>query len=78
MPTQYSQIDPWGNSRRDFPDAESGADTLAHLAEDKTGGNKVHISTMVNKARMYMESRTWDKPVQQLIEAMETINEKAE
>ena len=69
METEYSHIDPWGNSRRDFPSAESGADILeivhmeSHALRDR----------VCNNARLYMEARTWDKPLQQVIDAMEKL-----
>lgn len=76
MDTEYSMIDPWGNGRRDFPNAESGADTLWHLASDGREDNKVHIDRIVENARDYMESRTWDKPVQQVVKAIEEITDE--
>lgn len=71
--TEYSMIDPWGNSRRDFPEAESGADTLWHLATDAREGNKVHVDGIVRNAREYMETRTWDFPVGQVDRAIEEL-----
>lgn len=71
METEYSMIDPWGNSRRDFPSSESGADCLEYVFQSHG------LLTAPDKARIYMESRTWDKPIQQVIEAMENLtNEK--
>jgi len=73
MDTEYSMIDPWGNSRRDFPDGVSGMGRLVQINRGKDGtGN---TSLMTRYAREYMESRTWDKPVQQLVNAMERLNE---
>jgi glycosyltransferase involved in cell wall biosynthesis len=70
METEYSMIDPWGNERRDFPNAECGASLLDNIS--KYDGEP----RTQTRARAYMESRTWDKPVQQVIEAMEKLNEK--
>lgn len=67
MDTEYSMIDPWGNSRRDFPSAESGANILYNLSQ--------LIPTAPNKARIYMESRALEYPVNQLVEAMEKLHE---
>lgn len=69
LDTEYSMIDPWGNSRRDFPNAEYGAGILEFLY--KNGANS---SASIEKARIYMESRTWDKPIQQLVDAMEKLD----
>jgi len=73
METEYSMIDPWGNEERTFPLASSGVDVLWHLATDGREENKVHIEKIIANAHLYMESRTWDKPVQQVIDAMEKL-----
>ena len=73
MGTEYSHIDPWGNERRDFPNAEDGAEFLKYLKQCKEGNIEL---VDVTSARAYMESRTWDKPIQQLIDALETPYEK--
>ncbi len=70
MDTEYSHIDPWGNSLRNFPSAESGAYLLEHIHRAK---GKVELVAPTS-ARMYMEARTWDKPVQQMIEALEKLD----
>lgn len=67
METEYSHIDPWGNGRRDFPDAESGVEILSSLHMKDTD--------VWQNARKYMESRTWDKPIQQLVDALEKLDE---
>ena len=69
METEYYHIDPWGNSRRDFPKAESGSDFMEEIFQSHG------FLTSPNKARIYMESRTWDKPIQQLVNAMEKLDE---
>ena len=68
MKTQYSMIDPWGNSRRDFPDADDGARIIAEIYNG--------VSTAPSKARLYIENRSLETPVLQLINAMEKLDEK--
>jgi len=64
MDTEYSMIDPWGNSRRDFPSTNSGVYNLMLVNNGRDGtGNP---SLMVRMAREYMESRTWDYPIEQV------------
>lgn len=62
MDAEYSMIDPWGNSRRDFPSAESGVEALT-----------LDLQPFVVPARKYMESRTWDRPVGQVDKAIEAL-----
>lgn len=69
--TEYSMIDPWGNSRRDFPQAEDGAIKLEAIQRAKSGGGI--LDWVVQNARAYMESRTWDKPVEQVNKAIEEL-----
>lgn len=64
METEYSHIDPWGNSRRDFPDAESGAEILS-----------LDLRSCIPIAREYMEHRNWDIPVSRLVRAVEKLDE---
>lgn len=71
MATEYSSIDPWGNSRRDFPNADNGAFLLGLINESKFDSPL----TAPDHARMYMESRTWDIPILQLEDAMEKLDE---
>lgn len=73
METEYDMIDPWGNSRRDFPDADSGVSLIERINQEKDGtGNP---SLMTRSARRYMESRTWDSPVEQVNVAVEKLYE---
>ena len=74
METEYSMIDPWGNEYRNFPSAESGMEALVEVS------NQSVTSPLVapNRARIYMEERTWDKPIQQLVDAMEKMNNETE
>jgi glycosyltransferase involved in cell wall biosynthesis len=62
METEYSMIDPWGNSRRDFPSAESGVSALLDVYGQKDSSPLVSP----NRARIYMESRIWDYPIEQV------------
>lgn len=72
MDTEYSMIDPWGNSRRDFPSAESGKFILNNI-------HLLDVGKVVDNARAYMETRTWDKPTLQVKNAIEELlNEKQE
>jgi len=78
METEYSVIDPWGNSRRDFPSVESGLTFLNGISVDKLlniSDDQKPSKNTVRRARTYMESRTWDKPLQQVIDAMEKLHE---
>ena len=61
MDTEYSMIDPWGNSRRDFPNTLHAVGILEDISQ------KLKITdTIVANARQYMESRTWDFPIEQV------------
>lgn len=73
MDTEYSMIDPWGNSRRDFPSAESGVQflTILHEINLLDGGWKLNSESKL--AREYMESRTWDTPVSQVDRAIKEL-----
>lgn len=69
MDTEYSMIDPWGNSRRDFPKAESGIKILQEFWE-KPVTKSAHI---IASARQYMESRTWNIPTNQVDSVIEEL-----
>jgi glycosyltransferase involved in cell wall biosynthesis len=74
METEYDMIDPWGNSRRDFPDADSGVALIERVNRGKDGtGNP---SLMTRSARQYMESRTWESPIEQVSVALEKLYEQ--
>lgn len=76
METEYSMIDPWGNSRRDFPNAEHGVGWLYRVAEKDSTSPYFLDGSMIRGAREYMESRTWDKPINQVNQAiLEILNE---
>lgn len=64
METKYVMIDPWGNELRHFPSAESGVDGIIDMVSN---------TEVPKKAREYMETRTWDYPIQQLVNAMEIL-----
>lgn len=71
MDTEYSMIDPWGNSRRDFPNATSGVDKILLINRGRDGTS--NPSLMSKWAREYMETRTWDFPVSQVDRAIEEL-----
>lgn len=73
MDTEYSMIDPWGNSRRDFPDAEHGRLMLRNLSIDRGSDNSSSYRRLISRAREYMETRTWDFPVSQVDRAIEEL-----
>lgn len=71
MQTEYSHIDPWGNSLRNFPFANSGVDFLMEIVDR---GREFGLeSPEVKVARQYMESRNWMVPINQIHEAIEEI-----
>ena len=67
METEYETIDPYGNQKRIFPSADSGVKFIQRLGDT--------VSTIPEKARAYMETRTWDIPVQQLVDVLEMVDE---
>ena len=69
MDTEYSMIDPWGNSRRDFPSAIHGAQTLGDFWERPV----TRSAHLIVNAREYMESRTWDVPVEQVNKSIKEL-----
>jgi len=71
MDTEYSMIDPWGNSRRDFPNANSGVEKILLINRGRDG--TANPSLMSRWARRYMETRTWDFPVSQVDRAIEEL-----
>lgn len=62
MPVEYSIIDVWGNSRRDFVNIMEGAKVLSSVVELESG--KRQITTQ--RALDYVRSRTWDIAVTQV------------
>ena len=69
MDTEYTQIDPWGNSRRDFPSTESGVIHLCNIHEFGRLGNHKPFEVSI-RAREHMESRTWEFPTNQVNSAI--------
>lgn len=68
--TEYSMIDPWGNSRRDFPNTNHAVGLLEDIRCD-------FVKSVVGNARHYMETRTWEAPTNQMIIAIaELIHDK--
>lgn len=67
METEYSMIDPWGNSRRDFPDADDGVFFLKNIYDYGYG------VPVIENARRYMEGRKWEIAVDQVDRAMEIL-----
>jgi glycosyltransferase involved in cell wall biosynthesis len=58
---EYTMIDVWGNSRRDFINIEELADALYRAAM-----GKLQLEATTREARKYVEGRTWDFPAKQL------------
>lgn len=63
-------IDPWGNEIRTFPSSESGKEHLTSIFYSGGLGGELTAPT---KARIYMEERTWDKPIGQLVKAIKEL-----
>lgn len=72
METEYSHIDPWGNSRRDFPLAESGVNHLGNIYEFGKIGNRQPFEACI-RARKYMEGRGLEYPAMQVDKAIREI-----
>ena len=71
MDTEYSMIDPWGNSRRDFPKAEHGMEILNAIHTIRQ--RRETTPFVSDNARAYMESRTWDAPVNRVDIAIKDV-----
>lgn len=74
VPWHYRYVDPFGNSYRYLADYEVAAAQMIYLFE---GGKQ---NEFITKARSYVESRTWDIPVQQIHDYImkDTKNEQKE
>lgn len=68
--------DPFGNQRRYDISIEKAVGALLEIKNTNFENMKVYET--IQRARAFMESRTWDKPVQQLREAINKILEKNE
>lgn len=66
--TEYSMIDPWGNSRRDFPNTNHAVGILDDISYKLKSTDLV-----VDNARGYMESRTWDTPIGQVNKSIKEL-----
>ena len=70
IPHEYEMIDPYGNADRYYMDIKLAADALELIAK---GEGRPKPETRVKKARAYVETRTWDKSVSQLDEAIRSL-----
>lgn len=70
METEYTFCDPWGNALRHVPNANSGADYIASVGIWEDTGK---YTSSIKNARKYVETLTWDIPLQQLEDAMEKL-----
>jgi len=66
---EYTYIDPFGNGRRYLAQPELAAEALEVLAS-----NPKFVQEMTSKARAYMETRTWDKTVEPILNYLEEIS----
>lgn len=60
IPSEYSFIDVWGNSKRDMIDVDRAYRCLLNICNDPPATN------VTKHAREYAEDRTWDIPVTQM------------
>jgi intein/homing endonuclease len=68
---EYEVLDVWGNSRRAFFGITEGANVIESLSESPL------FALAAQKARSYIEGRSWDVPAKQLHEKiLELTNEK--
>ena len=68
IPPAYSFRDVWGNAYRDMVDIEAGANLLKQMMNED-------LSEMMNKARTYVESRTWEFPTTQVDNKIKEITD---
>jgi glycosyltransferase involved in cell wall biosynthesis len=66
VPYRYWYYDPFGNQRRYDISVEDAVRTLLEVKD-----NKAEVERRVNRAREYVEGRTWDKAARQVLEAIE-------
>ena len=62
-------IDPWGNSIRVFPKTQSGVNLLRYINDFRGAQEKVEVTN----ARMFIESRSLDIPVNQINTVIEEM-----
>ena len=67
---EYSFTDVWGNSKRDMIDREYASRQIQHIVSGNT-----KIDVIANNARKYVEARTWEAPVQQLISKIKELTD---
>lgn len=72
LPADYSFTDVWGNSRRDMVDIEKSADIISGLIGDAVSWQK-ESRAVSEKARKYIESRTWEIAAKQLEVVVEEV-----
>lgn len=77
MDTEYSMIDPWGNSRRDFPNTNTGVDYLLTISKFLKLGNNDPLG-VCNNARNFVESRTLNTSIGQVDQAIKEILDEKE
>ena len=68
IPHEYKMIDPYGNAFRYYIDREQTTTALMNLAEDRENTDE-----MIEKSWEYVESRTWNKSILQLDEAIRSV-----
>jgi glycosyltransferase involved in cell wall biosynthesis len=68
---EYTFTDVWGNSKRDMFGITEGANVIESLSESPL------FSIAAQKARAFIETRTWDVPAKQLADKIEELCSKA-
>lgn len=69
LETEYSMIDPWGNSKRTFPSWESAKSSILELEK-----NKELRDSIISNARDYIERvRNWNFGKLQIVEAVKEV-----
>ena len=74
IPPEYTFTDVWGNSKRDMIDRDYASIEIENIAIDKND-KKGGASYRAKNARKYVEARTWDAPVQQLISKIKELTD---
>lgn len=69
----FQFIDVWGNSRRDMIDVDSAVNMIKALAQQPKIRSDKDVVFYTEPARGYIESRTWDAPVQMVHQKIEEI-----
>jgi glycosyltransferase involved in cell wall biosynthesis len=60
-------VDVWGNEKRDFFCIVEGANVIESMSESPL------LSVVTAKARAFMETKTWDRPAEQLSNRIEEL-----